>query len=53
LPVGIYQITNTAYTASITRSMAGVVLMTIPTIVFFMIFQRYFVSGIARTGIKG
>ncbi|MBB5173891.1 carbohydrate ABC transporter permease [Texcoconibacillus texcoconensis] len=53
LPVGIYQITNTAYTSSITASMAGVVLMTIPTIVFFMIFQKYFISSSIGSGIKG
>lgn len=53
LPVGIYQITNTAYTSSITKSMAGVILMTIPTLVFFMIFQRHFMKSSINTGIKG
>jgi multiple sugar transport system permease protein len=53
LPVGIYQLSNTAYTASITKSMAGVVLMTIPTVLFFVIFQRYFVKGVTGAGIKG
>jgi multiple sugar transport system permease protein len=53
LPVGIYQITNTAFSSSITKSMAGVVLMTIPTLVFFMIFQKHFIKSSVNTGIKG
>lgn len=53
LPVGIYQITNTAFTSSVTKSMAGVVLMTIPTLAFFMIFQKYFIKSSINTGIKG
>jgi multiple sugar transport system permease protein len=53
LPVGIYQITNTAFTSSITKSMAGVVLMTIPTLLFFIIFQKHFMKSSINTGIKG
>ncbi len=53
LPVGIYQITNTAYTSSITKSMAGVVLMTIPTLIFFMVFQKHFMKSSINTGVKG
>lgn len=34
-------------------TMAGVVLTTIPVIIVFLIFQRYYVEGIASTGIKG
>ena len=33
--------------------MAGTTLATIPTVVLFLAFQRYFVQGIALTGIKG
>lgn len=33
--------------------MAGSVLSLIPVIIVFMIFQRYFVEGIASTGVKG
>ncbi len=33
--------------------MAGTTLATIPTVVLFLLFQRYFVQGIALTGIKG
>jgi multiple sugar transport system permease protein len=34
-------------------TMAGVVLTTIPVILVFLIFQKYYVEGIASTGIKG
>lgn len=34
-------------------TMAGVVLTTIPVIIVFLIFQKYYVEGIASTGIKG
>lgn len=32
--------------------MAATVLMTLPTLILFFIFQRYFIQGIAHTGIK-
>jgi len=51
LPVGLnsfygqyYQFWN--------QVMAGAILLTLPTIVIFLIFQRYFVRGIATTGLK-
>ncbi|MCU6708738.1 carbohydrate ABC transporter permease [Paenibacillus sp. J5C_2022] len=53
LPVGIYQITNTAFTSSVTKSMAGVVAMTIPTLAFFIAFQKHFTANVAQSGIKG
>jgi multiple sugar transport system permease protein len=34
-------------------TMAGVVLTTLPVIVVFLIFQKYYIMGIASTGIKG
>lgn len=34
-------------------TMAGVVLTTIPVIVVFLIFQKYYIEGVASTGIKG
>lgn len=34
-------------------TMAGVMLTTIPVIIVFLIFQKYYVAGIASTGIKG
>ncbi len=33
--------------------MAGVVLMTVPIIVLYMLVQRYFIRGITFTGIRG
>jgi multiple sugar transport system permease protein len=33
--------------------MAGNLLMTLPVIVIFFLFQRYFVEGVAVTGMKG
>lgn len=36
----------------INLTMAGVILTTIPVIIFFLIFQKHYVQGIATTGIK-
>jgi len=33
--------------------MAGVVLVTIPVIIMFMLFQKQYVEGVATSGIKG
>ena len=33
--------------------MAGNILMTIPVIVVFFLFQRYFIQGMTMTGLKG
>jgi multiple sugar transport system permease protein len=41
------------YTAQWTYIMAGSVLALIPTILLFFFAQRYFVEGIAMTGMKG
>lgn len=51
LPVGIYQITTTSFSNQVAKSMAGVVMMTIPTIALFAFLQRYFVRSLAGTGI--
>lgn len=53
LPVGIYQITNTTFTNQVAKSMAGVVLMAIPTVAVFGLLQRQFVRSLASTGIRG
>lgn len=34
-------------------TMAGVILTTIPVIIVFLVFQRYYIEGVASTGIKG
>ena len=33
--------------------MAGAVISVLPMIIVFMIFQKQFVEGIAKTGVKG
>jgi multiple sugar transport system permease protein len=33
--------------------MAGASLATLPTLVFFLIFQRYIIRGVMLTGVKG
>ena len=33
--------------------MAGVVLLTVPVVVMFVVFQRFIVPSVASTGIKG
>ncbi len=33
--------------------MAGVVLVTIPVIIMFMLFQKQYVEGVATSGLKG
>lgn len=53
LPVGIYQITTTAFSAHIAAGMAGVVLTTIPTVLVFAALQRHIVRSIAGTGLGG
>ena len=51
LPVGIYQITHTAFTNHVAQSMAGVILTMVPTLIVFVLFQRRFVgafTGVAK-----
>lgn len=53
LPLGIYQITNTQYTTSVTKSMAGATLSLIPTIVFYFIFQKKLINNEINSAVKG
>ncbi len=41
------------YTAEYGLIMAGAVVVLIPVLIVFLILQKYFVEGIASTGIKG
>ncbi len=41
------------YTAEYGLIMAGAVVVLIPVLIVFLILQKYFVEGIAGTGIKG
>lgn len=47
------QLFSSSYGADYGAVMAGALVMTIPTIVIFFIGQKYFVEGIAMTGVKG
>jgi multiple sugar transport system permease protein len=44
---------NTAHSTDWTRLMAGSVILLIPVILLFTVAQRYYVRGIAMTGLKG
>lgn len=52
LPVGLNTLKNT-YFEYPGYTMSGVVLMTLPIVLIFIIFQKYFIQGIASNGIKG
>jgi multiple sugar transport system permease protein len=52
LPVGLNTLKNRNFTIP-GYTMAGVVLMTLPIAAIFIAFQKYFIQGIASTGIKG
>ena len=50
--VGLAQLQNEYFTLW-TLLMAGSVLALLPTLIVFMLAQRYFVQGIAISGLKG
>jgi multiple sugar transport system permease protein len=52
LPVGL-QAFNQQYNTDYSMLMAGSVLSILPILILFVAFQRYFVQGIAVTGLKG
>lgn len=51
LPVGMAYLKN-EYQVNWPLLMAGTILISLPTLVIFLLFQRYFVSGIATSGLK-
>ena len=57
MPVGIAAFTPVVGTHTQIEgfgvAMAGVTLLSLPSLLIFFILQRYFIEGIARTGIKG
>lgn len=53
LTVGLTYVSNTERGVIITRALAGAVLAIAPIIALFALFQKYFVQGVAMTGIKG
>lgn len=52
LPVGLNSFYG-QYNAYWNSVLAGVILLTIPMIIVFVVFQRQFVEGVATTGLKG
>lgn len=53
LPVGLAMLTTKQYMTRFDLSMAGATLAVAPAVIVFLVFQKYFVSGISMTGIKG
>jgi multiple sugar transport system permease protein len=54
LPVGLNSLRVYASSAEVINlQMAGAALAIVPVLVVFVLLQRYFVQGIALTGIKG
>lgn len=53
LPLGIYQITNTQYMTSITKAMAGAGLALLPTVIFYLIFQKRLINSDMGAAVKG
>ena len=51
LPVGMAFLKN-EFSVQWPLLMAGTILISLPTLVIFMIFQRYFVQGVASAGLK-
>ncbi len=51
LPVGMSTL-NSQYLSFPNQTMAGAALISIPMILLFLFFQRYFIEGIAQTGSK-
>lgn len=53
LPLSVAALSSGLYVQSWPVQMAAATLITLPTIVVFIIFQRIFVQGLALTGMKG
>ena len=51
LPVGMAFLKN-EFSVQWPLLMAGTILISIPTLAIFLIFQRYFVQGVASAGLK-
>jgi multiple sugar transport system permease protein len=53
LPVALATFSTGHYSADYGLLMAGSVVMVIPVLIVFLLLQRFFIEGIAMTGIKG
>jgi len=52
LPLAVNALAGEHYTDSIPEQMAAATIITIPTLIVFILFQRSFVEGITLTGVK-
>lgn len=53
LPLGLYQLVTNPMTASYTKFAAGSILISVPVVIVFLLFQDNFVSGLTAGGTKG
>ena len=54
LPLGLSQIAQaTGESLNTPVAMAGSMLTTLPVLIVFLVFQRYFIQGVAASGVKG
>ena len=53
LAVGLYYFRAYQDTTNWGQMMAAATMMTTPILILFALFQRYFIQGIALTGMKG
>jgi multiple sugar transport system permease protein len=54
LPLGLSQIAQaTGESLNTPVAMAGSMLTTLPVLIVFLVFQRFFIQGVAATGVKG
>jgi multiple sugar transport system permease protein len=53
LPLGLTEFTLGPYAKNWPPLMATVVIATVPILILYMFFQRYFVEGVAASGVKG
>lgn len=53
LPLGLYQLVTNPMTASYTKFAAGSILISVPVVIIFLLFQENFVSGLTAGGTKG
>jgi multiple sugar transport system permease protein len=53
LPLGVAALASGLFVQSWPVQMAAATIITVPTIIVFLVFQRRFVEGIALTGVKG
>lgn len=53
LSLGLFALSADSRTSDFALLMAGNVLMTLPMLIMFLVFQRYFIQGMTMSGMKG